>query len=231
MAILKGSSGSDAEFPFAIYDNDNVPQNGYSFSTGDVKYRAPGGSLVDADVANIKPCGNGQYVLQLTGAQTAAEGAACIVFDDGVNRPYAEFEMIASGVDEVLEIPFSVYNGSMVGQAGLAFTLGDLKIRLPNQTSFSNATLANIDDLGGGQYVLTLTAGERSTPGAIMVYFDDGVNQPYWRYELNAVADVPAVVTPPSPIPLPAAGAEIAVYAHAQAMLDRLPEYAKQEVL
>ena len=231
MAILRNASGSDAEFPFAIYDNDNVPQNGYSFSTGDVKYRAPGGVLVDADVGNIVGCGNGQYVLQLTGAQTSVEGTACIVFDDGVNRPYAEFELIASSTDAVLEIPFSVYDGDMVGQPGLTFSAGDLKIRLPNQTSFSNATLANIEDLGGGQYVLTLSDGERSAPGAIMVYFDDGVNQPYWRYELNSIADEPAVVTPPSPVPSPAAGAVIPVYAHAQAMLDRLPEYAKQEVL
>lgn len=231
MSIAVGASGSEAEFPFAIYDNDNVPQTGYSFSTGDVMLRLPGGVLVNATIGNIVECGNGQYVLQLTAGETATEGAACIVFDDGVNRVYSEFEMIASTTDQVLEIPFAIYDGDMVGQAGFSFSPGDLTIRLPGQTSFSNATLANVEDLGAGQYVLVLTEPERTDPGAIMVFFSDGVNQDYYRYELNSRDQSSSTpVTPPDPIPVPNPTVTLALVAHAEAAIRRLPEYARQDV-
>lgn len=235
MPILINTSGSEAELPFSIFDNDNTPVTGYSFSTGDVKVRVPGGVFVDADISNIVECGNGQYVLQLEASQTATEGAVFVAFSDGSERDFFGYEMVTSATDEVLEIPFSVYDGDGVGQTGITFSPGDLTIRMPGQTSFSSADEGNIEEVGFGQYVLVLTEGERAVPGAIFVYYDDGINQRYYGYELNAT-ETESVGgggggETLDPIPVIVASPTITVYAHAQSMLNRLPEYARKEVL
>lgn len=232
MAIRQDTSGSDAELPFAIYNNNNVPQTGFTFSAGQVKIKAPGDvAFSNATLGNIVECGHGQYAVQLTSAQTASEGSVLVFFSDGTNRDFSNYEMIASSTDEVLEIPFSIYNGSGVGVTGFTFSPGDVEIRLPGG-SFSAADEGNVVEYGLGQYALVLTSAQRLSPGAIMLFFSDGVNQDYFGYELNA-ADAGTDTTPadlPDPVPAPAASDLLDEYDHVAAMLDRLPEYARQEI-
>lgn len=233
MAILQNASGSEAELPFSIYDNDNVPITGHVFVAGEVRVRVPGGTFVDADTANILECGLGQYVLQLTEMQTGTEGAVVVHFESSGLRTWVNYEMISSDGDEVLEIPFAIYDGDGLGVEGFSFSTGDVKIRLPNEMAFVNADVANIDELGAGQYVLVLDVAQRAEPGAIFVYFSDGANQPYYGYELNVIDTIPDEDDDetPTPIPVPNPEVQVSYVAHAQAMLDRLPEYAKQDVI
>lgn len=238
MPILVNASGTEAELPFAIYDNDGVPQTGYSFTLGDVQVRAPGDvAFSDVATSDIYECGHGQYVVRLSAAQTADEGAVLVYFSDGANRDFAGYEMVCTGTDEVLEIPFAIYAGTdtvLDGVEGYSFTTGDVEIRLPGQTSFSNATVANIVEYGLGQYALVLTELERADPGAIMIFFSDGVNKDYFGYELNATDTTGTGGVTPDPEPTlpvlaPAAAPELEPFSHVAAMLDLLPEYARQE--
>ena len=92
--INKGYSGKDAEFPFHLPSSSNplTPVTGHSFSTGEVQIRVAGGSLVNADVTLVVEIGNGDYALQLTGAQTAATGKAFLYVNVSGAQVYSGFE-------------------------------------------------------------------------------------------------------------------------------------------
>lgn len=237
MGILQGASGSEAELPFAIYDGDGEPVEGHVVGTGDLKLRLPGAtSFTNANVANVLEVGHGQYVLQLTSEETADEGMAFVVYNDGSNRFWSSYEPIVSDGDELLELPFAVYSsGSPVTEA--TFNDGDLQVRLPGG-AFLDADTGAILECGLGQYVLVLTPEQRAEPGAVFVYFDDGANDRYYGYELNMLDNGnegggtdPDPDPTPDPIPVPNPEMQITYVSHVAAALSRFPEYAKQEVL
>lgn len=229
--IKKSSSGNDAELPFAIYDNDNVPVNGFSFTTGQVKVRLPGAvAFVNADILNIVGCGKGQYVLKLTSVQTNVAGLITIKFSDGVNRTWVNYEVIGSDSVSLTEVLFNVNNG-LTGIPGAVFGVGEIEVRVPGGVAFANADLAQVTDLGEGLYSYALTPAQQLVAGAYFVHYE-GTYDPYYGYEHN-IGDVSVAATPspPTPIPTVAVTPPIPYTLHGSAMLLRLCEYSKQEVL
>lgn len=228
--IKKSASGNDAELPFAIYDNDNLPINGFVFTTGQVKVRLPGAvSFVNADILNIVSVGKGQYVLKLTSVQTNVAGLITIKFSDGVNRTWVNYEVIGSDSVSLTEVLFNVNNG-LTGVPGVVFGVGDIEVRVPGGVAFANADMSQVTDLGEGLYSYALTPAQKLVAGAYFVHYE-GVYDPYYVYEHN-IGNVSEVTpTPPTPIPAPAATPDIPLTAHGAAMLLRLCEYSKQEVL
>ena len=94
--INKGYSGKDAEFPFHLPSSSNplTPVTGHSFSSGEVKIRVAGGSLVNANVANVVEIGNGDYALQLTSTESGTTGKAFIYVNVSGAQVYSGFEDI-----------------------------------------------------------------------------------------------------------------------------------------
>ncbi len=229
MPILKGSSGTDAELVFAVYTNDNQPVDGHSFVTGQVKVRLPGsGSFVNATIGNIQGCGKGQYVLRLTSAQTNVSGLIAIKFSDGVNRDSVNYDVIGSDSTTLSEVLFEVKDG-LTGMGGVSFSVGDVEVRAPGGSAFTDADLAQVTDLGEGLYAYQLTPAQQEEAGAYMVYYS-GTYDPYYGYE-HSVGVASVTPTPPDPLPAPAEEVLIAYTSHGEAMLARLCEYSKADVL
>lgn len=80
--IPKGSSGKDAEIPINLFDaNTGAAITGHVWVTGEVLIALPGGTMQNANVANIVEKGRGRYALQLTAAESATTGGVYLDLD------------------------------------------------------------------------------------------------------------------------------------------------------
>ena len=75
--IVKGSSGVAAEVVFTV-TNSAGPVTARTWAAGELKVAAPGGTFVNATVANIVSRGLGVWTLQLTATETAGVGVVAV---------------------------------------------------------------------------------------------------------------------------------------------------------
>lgn len=123
MIFLGETLDRKREVEFDLQDASDSPITSHVFASGEILIRAPGGTLISADVTRIFEIGNGTYVLQLTDAQVAFAGSGVI-----------QIAAALTGAQD-LHYPFHVVDpadfgtsGGGGGGGGTALPIGPVKL-------------------------------------------------------------------------------------------------------
>jgi hypothetical protein len=178
------------EMPFHLAPASNpiggVP--GHAFVLGEVRVRVPGAGYVDVALANIVDRENGDYAAILTTAQVALRGTAYLEATVAGTVLWTSEEKIGGtiGVGEVgAHFPFHMtkLDGTpLTGDPSTVFATGDVKIRVPGPTGSVNATIANVVEIGYGDFALVLDAGQVAAKGKAYIYAKTTASQVWTSY-------------------------------------------------
>lgn len=96
--------------------------------------------------------------------------------------------MIGLGEDQeyAAEVPFTLPLAAdpLTGLTGWTFTLGEVKIRLPDGGSFINVAVVKIREVGFGMFAARLTPAQTLAAGSVLVNAEVADTQPYRGSEI-----------------------------------------------
>lgn len=164
MGILQGSSGADAEFPFAFYDASGNPILAHVFNnvggglTDEVKVRLPGGVFTNATIANIVEWGQGIYALRLTATETAVAGKAGIhaLRNGGDGSVYRHWETIDPLIIYGINYVNSMLDNCSYNASNM-LTSGRIRVFI-SAAALAAASPGAGDGVNGEVYRFTITA-------------------------------------------------------------------------
>ena len=200
MIVVNEPLASAREIPFFL-PLSNDPLNGltgHTFLLGEVKYRLPGGSYVDAAVVDVSEKGQGAYVLRLAQNQTLVSGFAYVYANVTGAQPYSGSELIATqggGIlvneanDNKRELAFHLPDSTnpLNPITGHSFVTGQVQIALPGG-AFTNADVTRVVEKGFGDYALRLTNAQVANRGKVFLYVNIGASAQRWLNYYDVVA-------------------------------------------
>jgi hypothetical protein len=202
--VIRVGETSDPEREFVFHlAVGSSPTTGHSFSTGEVKYCLPGGSLYsNADVTRIVERGRGDYALRLTDAQVAAAGTITFYINASGADPVSYAQEIGPGIltneatDSKREVVFHLSSG-LTNVTGHSWLTGEIEICNPGGTSYANADVTRVLERGNGDYALRLTAAQVGAGGTGSLFINaSGADPQNVTYEISDLGDIIGISFP-----------------------------------
>ncbi len=207
-------------------------------TTAQVQIRLPGGTWTNATISKIVEKGYGRFAVRLTAVQCAIAGNVAIYADVPTAQPYRGIEPIGEGSGDIIvgsSAQLTVYLANETDPVfgapvtGHVWTLGQFRICYPNST-YQDAVVADIVELGNGLYALTLASAQTLTRGKVYYYASVPGAQRFEAYAMiltGAVALTTPVTPAPTPIPVPVTSSSPLYFDHTARAIDRLCEQFK----